>query len=226
MSEHPSHYALDRAVLGSPDDPEVVRHVARCARCARAMADRRAAPDAPPWLGAVEVRAERARPPWWRRWRAFLPVPALAALALVLAVAGVGRAPAPPSGAIRAKGSPVLTLYVKRGQVVSPWDGRRPLRPGDRLRLTVRGAGFGHVSVAAVAGAEEPVVLYEGPVEPDAETALPLSFRVEGGGEEDVLSVILARRPVLASEHAAAAGRVEARDTWSARLHLPKEVER
>jgi DNA-directed RNA polymerase specialized sigma24 family protein len=76
-SAHPSHYALDRAILGAPEDPEVVRHVAGCARCARAVAQRRAATDAPAWLGEIEVRAERVRPPWWRRWRAFLPVPAL-----------------------------------------------------------------------------------------------------------------------------------------------------
>ena len=226
MSGHPSHYALDRAALGAAG-AEVATHVERCARCARVVAARREAPASPAWVGAVHV-GEAARRSWWRGrrgWRWLVPIPALAAAGVLVMV--TSRDVLVDAGEMRAKGGPSVTVHVKRGVAVAVWDGHTPLRTGDRLRLTVRASGFRRVSVASVGvpGAE-PVMLYEGALEPGAETALPLSFRMDDGGRREVLSVILSRRPVPPSEHANFPARGGERGVWATRLEIPREVER
>lgn len=216
MTSHPSEYALDRAALGAATS-EVSRHVARCGRCAAAIAARRAPVEPPAWLDRVEVRPERLRR---RRWW-LLPLPLVAATAA--AVLAIVAAPVRERG-VREKGAPRVTVFVKRGADVAPWDGRARVRAGDRLQLSIRGAGFAQASVASVAGspAGVPAVLWAGPVEPDGETVLPLSFRVDAQGDREVLSVILSARPVAPWQHASAP-RPDGGD-WTTRLELPKEI--
>lgn len=225
MSEHPSQYALDRAALGAPVPPEVAAHLARCAPCAATIEARRS-PEAPvPWLARVRLAAAPRRR---RRWWWLLPIPALAALAaavpLVLRSAHVA---APGGEATREKGTPIVTVYVKRGEAVTAWDGRTPLRAGDRLRVGVRGPGYAHLSVASLPSPGAPVLLYAGPLAPSGgETLLPLSFRVDGAGQAEVLSVIASGEPVGLGAHAEPPERVRQRGAWTVRLQLPKEEKR
>jgi hypothetical protein len=222
VTEHPSPYALDRAALGAPPPPAAAEHVERCARCTSVLA--RDAGEPPAWLEAVKVGPrppERPRRGWWR----LLALPALAgataALVAVVLRVGPGR---PPDAATRPKGTPEVVVYVKRGERVAAWDGRAPVRPGDRLRVGVRGSGYAHLSVASLAPAAEPALLYAGPLAPAGETLLPLAFRVDGRAGAEILSVIAAAEPVALSAHAEAPERVRARGAWSVRLQLAKEV--
>jgi hypothetical protein len=223
MNGHPSQYALDRAALGGPVDAAMSAHLDGCGRCAAIVAERREAPSASPaWLDRVKVSGA-PRPPWWRRLRWVLPIPAVAALAALLAVVALPRRSAET---VREKGAPAVALYVKRGDAVSAWDGKSTIRPGDRLRVGVRGSGFAQVSVASVSPGGEPTVLYSGPVDRVGETLLPLSFRVEGAGATEVLSVALGARPIAPEEHVAPPGSRSRAGTWVIRLHIPKEESR
>lgn len=225
MSEHPSPYALDRVALGAPPPAGVAAHLSACARCASELEVRRGAEGpSPPWLAAVRASpAPRPR----RRWAWLLPVPALAVVGIVLAVAlrpaQVAQV-APGADATREKGGPAVTVYVKRGDAVSAWDGRSPVRPGDRLRVGVRVAGYAHLSVASLPSPGAPALLYSGPAAPGGETLLPLSFRVDAAGPAEVLSVIASGEPIALSAHAEPPERVRERGAFAVRLQLPKEV--
>ena len=67
--------------------------------------------------------------------------------------------------------------------------------------MEVNGAGFGFVSIAGHSAAEpKPVVLYDGALGKGTQL-LPLSFRVDDEGKQEILSVIFGRRPVPAELH-------------------------
>jgi len=235
---HPSHLALDLAALAAEAGVprEVADHLAGCAVCAAEVAGRRAAEAAAPvpaWLDRVRVAPLPPAPArnaphaagagrrlrWW-----LLPIPAAAALAAAVVLLVPPR-PATdlPAGEVREKGSPAVVVYVKRGERVEPWDGRSPVRPGDRLRVAVRGAGFAHLSVAALQPDADPAVLYAGPAAPRGETLLPLSFLVDAGGTAEELSVILSPEPVAPAAHTRPPGQPSRRGEWTTRLHLAKE---
>jgi hypothetical protein len=232
VSLHPSPYALDLAALGGEPPVEVARHLETCPTCAGIVAARRAAEALPAWAekirvapapGPVRTLADRAISTA-RRWRWWLlPLPAAATLAaLVFALR-----PGPPgdlTDELREKGAPKVTVYVKRGDQVATWDGHSSIQPGDRLRLGVRGAGFANLSVASVEPGADPMVLFNGPVEPKGETLLPLSFRVDDGGGSEDLSIILSSRPVLPAAHARTTVPPTLQGEWTTRLHLPKET--
>lgn len=196
---HPSFYALDRARLGLPLDETGTDHVARCETCSAHLA-REDAP--PPWLAQVEARRRRL-------W------PAAALVLAAMVVFFVIRRP----DEIREKGGPTVTVFVKRGEEVFPWDGAGRLRPDDRLRLRVTSAGYEHVSVASLGDDRAPAVLYQGDL-PPAPSLLPLSFRVEGEGGRERLSVILGHRPVPPVLHGEAQDDAE---VWRQVLVFDKE---
>ncbi len=218
MTGHPSEYALDRAALGAAT-PDVADHVARCSRCSDAVAARRAPVEPPAWLASVKLGPERRRRPrWW-----ILPIPLLAAAA-ALVVAVHGGTIRDGAAGLREKGAPRVTVFVKRGDAVAPWDGRAAIRPGDRLAISVRGSGYAHVSIASLTAPETPAVLWAGPLQQDGDTVTPLSFRVDAQGGDEVLSVVLSTDRISPAQHVAAPrrdGRV-----WSVRLDIPKEVPR
>jgi anti-sigma factor RsiW len=243
VSLHLSHLSLDLAAVtadaGGADLPRAVRdHLAGCPTCAAEVAASRAAASAeaagptPAWLDLIRVApppAPPAAPPrregalrrlrWW-----LLPIPAAAALAAAALLLGPATPPADlAAGDVRETGVPAVTVYVKRGDRVDAWDGRSPVRPGDRLRVGVRGAGFAHLSVASLQPGVDPAVLYAGPAAPRGETLLPLSFLVDGGGPAEDLSVILSPEPVPPAAHARPPGAPPRRGEWTTRLHLPKE---
>jgi hypothetical protein len=211
-SAHPSFYALDRLRLGEPAGAGEREHLAACLTCAAYLRDPASSLAAPAWLDGVKL-APAAPPPrtstwaWpWRRpgWRLLVPTlvagAALAGAVLLLQPARLHDAPA---DGIRAKGSPAVQLIIKRGERVFAWTGGA-VRPGDRLRMEINGAGFGYVSLAGRSPPEgKPVVLYDGALETGAHL-LPISFRVDGEGKQEILSVIFGRRPIPAELHAQA----------------------
>jgi hypothetical protein len=213
--EHPSFLALEGRHLGVTD-PALEAHVAGCERCGdylRALS----APLAPPsWLQALPAPSARRA---WRPWMG-LSLAFAAAAALVVAVPRA-RQPASETTAVREKGAPALAVHLKRGATVVVWDGHTPLREGDRVRLEVQGSGYRFVSVAsASAPGAAPLVMYAGPLATSGATLLPMSFRVSGGGYQEILDVVLAPGPIAAEAHA----RPRApEDGWRQRLVLPRE---
>lgn len=205
---HPSYLELDTMFLAmhrqGSGAPPWAAHCRDCVHCQRYLQDlqHRAAAPLPPWLGA---RHER-RAGWWARLRArwsrpllLIPFSAAAAgLAVALVLKGEPLPPALPPAAVRAKGGPSISVYIKRGDRVTQWDGQLRLRAQDRIRLQVSGAGYSQVTVALPppGGGQLYQVLYAGALPPTAPTALPVSWEVSGPGAAEVLTVILSREPL------------------------------
>ena len=237
-NEHPSYYVLDRLRLGGEADVAQRAHAARCPDCAAYLRAVVQSPDEAPlpeWVAKVRLRQPPSGGAGWRRW--LWPALSLAAVGGVVLVIGlrpgapvaplpgIGEAPAlAPAPAVREKGAPALALYIKRGAQVFEWDGRRSIQPGDRLRLRVDGAGYGHVSVAALPAAEAaaPAVLHAGALAPGP-VFLPVSFGVDDRGEQEVLSIILAAEPVPATWHRRDADHPPLVAGWRRVLTLDKE---
>jgi hypothetical protein len=240
---HPSFWALDGIRLGRAASADERRHLASCAACAGHLAagpEQAAASTRPAWLAALPPAAAGAQAPPARRsrrwWAWLLPLAPVMAGLVILA----GR-PHPPAGSdhrslvqggrdgvrggVREKaGAPALRLFIKRGAAVFAWDGRSAVRPGDRLRLELRPAGYGFVSVAGRSGDQQvPAVLYDGALDSGAGSLLPVSFRVDDRGTEEVLSVILGRAPVPPRLHAEADVPASEARTWRQILVLPKQ---
>lgn len=215
MIVHPSSFRLDAIALGEPPDEAVARHLHECSRCAARLVEARRPTPLPPWLNDL------ARPPRRRllgEWRlAVALAPALAAVATI----GLFALRGPDQ--VREKGAASVALYLKRGDAVSTWNGRSPLRPGDRLRIGIRGAGYGHVSIAVIpASGGAPAVLYAGPLSERGESLLPISFRVDSPPRKEVLSVIVGDDPVAPAEHVASPPRSRGK-RWAIRITLPEE---
>ena len=250
---HLSFLALDGLRLGRTPEAGERAHLTDCAACAgylQAGAEA-AAPAVPAWLSraalpgspapqrgdVASARAQRVRPmrrPW--HWLlAFAPAAGAAALWLLVVrpqppVRPATQAAAPalsPADGVREKGTPVVHLYVKRDQRVFAWDGKQPVRAGDRLQLDVRRAGFRFVSVAALPPRSDqpPQLLYQGALEA-GRPLLPISFRVDDRGSEEVLSVILGRDPVPDELHALAGPPDGEAHTWRQILMLEKRSDR
>ncbi|MCY1079267.1 hypothetical protein [Archangium lansingense] len=220
---HPSSLELDRAVLGL-DSPGLREHLACCELCRAHVERARLASPIPTWVR--ELRAPPPPRPWWAP-RPRLLVPAFAAAAaLVTLVLVLPSTPVPTQEPyVGVKGAPVVTVYIKHGEQVAPWDGRSPILPGDRLRLHVSSAGYGHVLVGTRAEDSRWVALYAAPLERE-DMLLPTSWRVDAsGGEREELLIIFSQTAVAEEE----LDELEARDSqddslWTTRLVLPKEA--
>jgi hypothetical protein len=226
MTEHLSYYALDRLRLGEPARPEERAHLDGCRACEAHL--RRRDP-LPGWLAGVQLPPP-PRPVVARRpgrlggWRLMVPAFAAAAVAAILVVVVPRTALRHPGPGVREKAAaPAVQLYVKRGDRVFTWQGRA-VRAGDRLRVEVDGAGFGFVSVAGRSGGQEdPVLLYDGALA-EGTQLLPLSFRVDAEGKQEILSVIFGRQRVPADLHARARESDPVASTWRQILVLDKEA--
>ena len=237
-TEHPSFLALDGLRLGRVPTEAERRHVAGCMACTghvhqQADTVRR---ELPAWLEqAAAVRPPPVRRPAWARAWWLLPVlPAVGVLLLL--VGPLASSPSslpsatPLTDGVREKAAgpigPAVRVFIKRGEQVFAWDGRADVLPADRLRLELRPAGYQYVSVGArsVAGTP-PVVLYAGELDKRG-ALLPVSFRVDGQGAEEVLSVILAREPIPPRLHAQADAPADEARTWRQIIVLPKQPHR
>jgi hypothetical protein len=208
---HPSSFALDCVALGEPPG-ELADHLAGCAGCRAYLEHRTRVPAIPAWLGAR---------PRSRRWGL-----ALAAATTVLAAAAcllfvVRPRMTDPAADEREKGTPVVTIYLKRDDHVSVWDGG-PIRPGDQLRLQVRGGGFRHVSVASLPAGGPPQILYAGVLEGDGPHLLPLSFQADAEGDREVLSVVLGPGELAPAAHLLSPLH-PMNGLWTTRLTMTKE---
>lgn len=220
---HPSYLELDRAVLGL-DSPGLREHLACCELCRAHVERARLAPPMPTWVR--ELRAPPPPRPWWAP-RPWLLVPTFAVAAVFVGLLLVFPSTPTPTDApyIGVKGAPVVTVYIKHGEQVEPWDGRSPVLPGDRLRLHVSAAGYRHVLVGTRAEDSRWVPLYEAPLE-RADVLLPASWRVDAsGGEREELLIIFSQAVVAEEELDELAAR-EPQDEalWTTRLVLPKEA--
>lgn len=232
---HPSYLELDQLFLaarglGAPAGPWAA-HCRDCAQCQLYLQtlESRAAAPLPPWVGALARPGLLAR--LRERWlRPYLLAPVLAAASLVLALALKGgplqRATpeAPEVPEVRAKGGPGVNVYIKRGERVTQWDGKMPLRAQDRIRLQVVGGGYAQVTVALQQpdGAQ---VLYAGALQPSAPTPLPVSWQVSAPGAAEVLAVILSAQPLDARPLDVAALRRQP-GIFVTELFMPKEESR
>lgn len=223
MTAHPSSLRLDAIALGEPADDATAHHLRDCARCAAALAEARRPPHVPAWLDGL-ARPERPKPPrrpFGDRWLAALLAPALAAA--IAAGLFALRPPQRRADGVREKAAPSVALYLKRGDAVSTWDGRSPLRTGDRIRIGIRGAGYRHVSVATISSSGgPPAVLHVGRLNASGESLLPTSFRVDSPGGAEVLSVILGDDAIAPAAHAAAPPGSPG-NRWTLRITLPVE---
>jgi hypothetical protein len=235
---HPSFFALDRLRLGD-DDHALRGHVAGCSRCRAyvdADADAVAGPrplSAPAWLSGVTLRPiPRPHVTRARRLPAWLFLPSLAAVAAAAALwlvvrptLRLGDSPAAdPFAGIRAKGPPSVVVFVKRDGRVLPWDGSFSLRAGDALRLQVAASAYSRVSVASVAAdAGAPEVLYDGALDGERPTLLPVSFRVDQRGQREVLSLVLSRRTIAPADHRQGGTPAEEQQSWRQILVFDKE---
>jgi hypothetical protein len=231
---HLSFLALDGIRLGRPQAAGERSHLATCATCAGYLQTETPPLPAPAWLAGASLPARphdpmgarasdqasavRGRRSWMGSWLWLLAAAPAAAAALWLVAP---RLPSQSEGT-REKGTPVLRLFVKREARVFVWDGKQAVHPGDRLRLEVRRAGYRFVSVAALPQSDQPPqVLYQGPLDA-AGPLLPLSFRVDDRGTEEVLSVILGQAPVPERLHALAGPPDGEAETWRQILMLEK----
>lgn len=233
---HPSYLELDRMFLappgpGSPAEPWAA-HCRDCGHCQRYLQDlqRRATAPLPPWVGALHERRaglwERLRLLWARPLFLVPFSTVAAALALALVFKGGPLPPALPLAEVRAKGGPSITVYVKRGQQVTQWDGQLRLRAKDRIRLQVSGAGYSQVTVALPPADGGPLyqVLYAGALQPMAPTALPVSWEVSGPGAAEVLTVILSSGPLGEAARPLDVAALRRRpEIFVTELSLPKE---
>lgn len=223
--EHPSFLELDRMKWDGASE-SVRQHVAGCEACTAHLG--RVAPPVPvpAWARALEEERPRGwralfvgggRWAWGGAWAG-----ALAVLALVL-VPLLRPREVTPGPYVGVKGLPSVVVHVRHGQAVAPWDGTKPLTPGDSVRLEVAAPGYPHVLVGSRTPEGDVVTLYTGTL-PESGALLPTSWRVDAEGEGEQLVVVLSRAPVapaelprVLSEHG------HEPDVWVTELRLPKQ---
>jgi len=207
---HPSFLQLDRISLGV-DPGEWREHVERCARCTRHLERLRLPVPVPGW---VRTPTRRVLPFHWF----FALATAAAAVAVVLLV--VPRLQ--PSNGIATKGTPSVAVYVQRGEVISLWDGREPLAPGDRLQLEISPEGLRHVAVALRPASGSWQSLYRGELR-GTSARVPESWRLDDAPGPESLGIALSQRPLSDAELSRALeGQVREARTWTTVLALPK----
>ena len=118
-------------------------------------------------------------------------------------------------------------MYIKRGGVVAPWDGRSPVRPGDLIGIEAGARGHGFASVASLgASGGDATVLWAGRLSDKEPAVLPISLRVDDVGQQEIVSVILAPHPVDQRQHRAFVpeGALGETATWRKVFVFPKEL--
>jgi predicted anti-sigma-YlaC factor YlaD len=205
MSEarpHVSPNLLVRLAMAKHSEDELrsaEEHARACPRCraeldevARAR-ERFRAQVFPRTQAALAERGAR-RAPWPRLLPPLSLAAAVGAALAVVLVARPGRAPL-----LQAKGAGALSVYVLRDAQVSAVEDGARLRPGDRIRFAVQGAGAAFVLVASVDGRRQ-VTVYQpstalGP-DAGALTVLPDSIRLDDALGPERIFAVFSDRPV------------------------------
>ncbi len=169
---------LDELEL-EPSAPEprgrIEAHARRCSACA----ERRAAHVAlieqfrvSVLPRTVEAVTARRRDRLWRRWAAWLALPAAAAAAVLLLVTGRHREGAAPvaggDAALGVKGGALFEVFARRSGSAADVDGTTVMRlhdgmrlaPGDALRFVLFPNGMPYVLIASVDGAGQVNIYY------------------------------------------------------------------
>ncbi|MBJ6759138.1 hypothetical protein JGU66_00095 [Myxococcaceae bacterium JPH2] len=183
---HPSFLELDRAALGLRS-PSLEQHLETCTGCRAYLSRVKQSEPVPAWARALDTDRRADERVAWTRWA--WPLLATAALVAGLYVIIPGHLSEAAPTFVATKGAPAVAVYIKRGEQVFLWDGQAPLAPDDRLQLQVVAGEHHHITVAVQApeGPEAWTVLYEGPVSPGQEMAVPMSLRVDATeGEERI----------------------------------------
>ncbi len=226
--QHPSCLALDRYALGV-STADVATHVESCPQC-RAYVQTvsiEAAPES--WVRTVAESRSRLMRRWWSVEWWFMGGGAVAAAAVVLIALMLPILPARDDSPVRAKGGAAVAVFVKRGEAVRPWDGRKPIRPGDALRLQVAAGAYAWITVLTPASKSDAgllSILYEAAIDGDETSILPAAWHVDAQPEDEVLYVVLTNEPLAKVPTAArltAAMRSREAGVWVRRLVLPKE---
>lgn len=181
MTSHPSFLELDAHAI-SPRDDETSKHVRECQQCSAHVAAVRIPS---PFPSALEQSAEK--PPRSFTWWPF----ALATVAVCAVLIIVTRPPPPPHEEIITPkgGTPAVALWLKRGDIVTPW------KPGERVtrdaavRWEIAPAGFTHVRVL---DRETMTVLFESRVPGDAPVLTP-AWTFDGTRPSEKVRVVLTR---------------------------------
>ncbi|MCP3143239.1 hypothetical protein [Pyxidicoccus xibeiensis] len=224
-SQHPSFLELDRAALGVRS-ASLEQHLKTCVECGVYLGRVTQAEPLPTWARALGTDTPVREPSGWRRWT----WPVLATAALACGVLVFVLVPGPPTGEapgyVASKDAPAVAVHIKRGEQVFLWDGRAPIAPEDRLRLSVASGEHRYVTVAARSsdGGEEWSLLFAGPLSSDEpETVLPESWRVDAAPGEERLRIIFSVEPLpgaRAVELFSEAPRTE--KLWTTEVRLPK----
>lgn len=205
---HPSRLAVDRYALGEAS-PEIEAHVRTCPHCRAHLDSVRAKLPLPGWAAAMT--APRPARPWFRMM-AFGAAAAAASLALLLR-------PSPPR--TTAKGPPAVTVWLKRGDAVTAWDRRTPLRSGDDIRLEAAAGGYSYLTIVSAAGGRS-TTLYQAKLDPSGKPNLSPAWKLDGRGAEEHLAVLFTQAPVDDAQLPPLLSRRDG-DTWCIHEILPKE---
>lgn len=225
-SPHPSFLALDRAALAASPGPALADHLAACPTCRDHVTRVRdgVGADLPGWLGQLAAPTPGPRARSWRWLGGGLALAAATAIVLV-----VVRAPGSEVPAFTArKGAPSVAVHILRDGQVSLWDGRAPVRPGDRLRLEIAADGMHQIGVFATTGAGDAVVhrpLYQAalPAQPGP-ALLPTAWQVDAAPGPETFVVVLSDRPISPNV-IDRDPRLNARDgVWLTTLRFPKQI--
>jgi hypothetical protein len=128
----------------------------------------------------------------------------------------------PRPGELGAKGAPSVAIYVKRGEVVSLWDGRAAFAPGDALRLKISPQGFDRVAVASLQG-DNVTELYAGLVSARGESVLPPSWTLDAAPGPDALLLVFSHAPLSEDGLRQVAERLpRTKEIWATRLTLTR----
>ena len=214
---HLSAYALDALALDAVDGEARRRALDHLEGCARCRADRDAAAELRGHFTASVLPRTRAVPPprAWRR--AWLALPALAGVAVLLVLIRRGEPPAPE---IAVKGDATWQVFAHRGDLTFAVHDGAELAAGDRIRFVVAPGAARYLLIASIDGAGHATIYYPygaAKSEPiaGARVELPGSIVLDAApGPERVFALLsdepLASAAVLAELRAIGAGGPEA----------------
>ena len=207
-TNHPSFLALDRAHLGLKA-PDVAAHLERCQTC-RQYLESLAMPQPSPSF-ALRKRALEHERKGFGRSRVFgaASLVAAACVALLWVQQSKNDAARVSEVYVGEKGFRSVWIYVRRGAETQLWDGKRPVIPGDRLRLKIDAGSFHRVEVYSSSEPHDPTRLFESALTPGQTLTLPDAWEIDDTPDAERLFVVFSDAPVTPSWEQWRAGKVQ-----------------